>query len=203
MIDSLPPIANHLWQSTLFASLAGLLTLALRENSARVRYWVWVVASLKFLIPFALLMTIGGSVAWRKAPTVGPNVYVVMQQVSQSFAARTVASPVLATVPSVPDALPAILFGVWACGSIGFSISWLRRWRRITATVRAGSPVRLDLSIRAISSPSFLEPGVFGLFRPILLLPEGMLEHLSPEQWKSNISSLLVNTTQSLSDKEK
>ncbi len=30
-------LANHLWQSTLFAGLAGLLTLPLRNNHARVR----------------------------------------------------------------------------------------------------------------------------------------------------------------------
>jgi hypothetical protein len=45
--DSLSPIANHLWQSTLFVGAAGLVTLALRKNSARVRYWVWMAASLK------------------------------------------------------------------------------------------------------------------------------------------------------------
>jgi hypothetical protein len=30
-----PSIGNHLWQSTLFAAAAGLLTLALRKNHAR------------------------------------------------------------------------------------------------------------------------------------------------------------------------
>ena len=50
--DSLSPIANHLWQSTLFAGAAGLLTLILRKNPARVRHWIWVAASLKFLVPF-------------------------------------------------------------------------------------------------------------------------------------------------------
>ena len=41
--------ANHLWQSTLFAALAGLLTLAFRRNRAQVRYWLWLAASVKFL----------------------------------------------------------------------------------------------------------------------------------------------------------
>ena len=31
------PLANHLWQSTLFAAAAGLLTLALKNNRARLR----------------------------------------------------------------------------------------------------------------------------------------------------------------------
>ena len=33
--DSLSPIANHLWQSTVFAGAAGLLTLALRHKLRR------------------------------------------------------------------------------------------------------------------------------------------------------------------------
>ena len=49
------PVANHIWQSTLFATVAGLLTLALRKNHARVRHGVWLVASCKFLLPFSLL----------------------------------------------------------------------------------------------------------------------------------------------------
>jgi hypothetical protein len=59
----LTAIANHLWQSTLFAGLAALVALALRKNHARVRYQLWLAASLKFLIPFALLIRLGGHLA--------------------------------------------------------------------------------------------------------------------------------------------
>jgi bla regulator protein blaR1 len=55
---NLSPVANHLWQSTLFAAAAWLLTVALRKNHASVRYRLWLAASVKFLIPFSLL--IGG-----------------------------------------------------------------------------------------------------------------------------------------------
>jgi bla regulator protein BlaR1 len=48
------PIVNHLWQSTVFVAVAGMLTLLLRRNLARTRYWLWLVASAKFLIPFGL-----------------------------------------------------------------------------------------------------------------------------------------------------
>ena len=51
MADLLP-VANHLWQSTLCAATVWLLTLALRKNHAAVRYWLWLAASVKFLIPF-------------------------------------------------------------------------------------------------------------------------------------------------------
>jgi bla regulator protein BlaR1 len=63
----LPPFANHLWQSTLFAGLAGLLTLALRKNHARVRHSLWLAASCKFLVPLSVLMALGGHIQWRTA----------------------------------------------------------------------------------------------------------------------------------------
>jgi len=36
-LSQVEPLANHLWQSTVFASFAGLLTIALRKNRAHVR----------------------------------------------------------------------------------------------------------------------------------------------------------------------
>jgi bla regulator protein blaR1 len=38
-------VADHLWQSTLIAAVAGLLALVLRRNRAHVRYCVWLAAS--------------------------------------------------------------------------------------------------------------------------------------------------------------
>ena len=191
--ESLSPIANHLWQSTVFASAAGLLTLALRKNSARVRHGVWVAASLKFLIPFSALIAIGNRIEWRMAPAIAPDVSAVMEQVSQPFTLTTVSSPTSAIMPTAPNALPEILFAIWACGFVGIAISSWIRLRRVAAAVRAGLPVQLDLPITAISSPSFLEPGVFGVFRPTLLLPEGILEHLTPEEWKSVVAHELCH----------
>src|SRR5580704_16728904 len=57
--------SSHLVQSTLFAGAVALLTLAFRANRAQVRYWLWLSASLKFLIPFALLSIAGSHIrAW-------------------------------------------------------------------------------------------------------------------------------------------
>ena len=57
------PLVNHVWQSTVLIGVAALVAQALRNNSARVRYWVWFAASLKFLVPFSALVSIG-SLAW-------------------------------------------------------------------------------------------------------------------------------------------
>ena len=45
---TLAALANHVWQSTLFALAVGALTLALRRNRAAVRYALWLASSIKF-----------------------------------------------------------------------------------------------------------------------------------------------------------
>src|SRR5882672_9629217 len=92
-----PALGNHLWQSTVFVITAGLLTLLLRKNHARARYWVWLVASVKFLIPFSLLVAIGsylpgsGRAAGTKAAF-----YVAVEEVSQPFT-----QPTMPVIPHV------------------------------------------------------------------------------------------------------
>ncbi len=45
--DGVRGLCNHLWQSTLFVGVVALLALLLRENQARIRYWLWMAASAK------------------------------------------------------------------------------------------------------------------------------------------------------------
>lgn len=54
-------LTDHLWQSTLFVLAAALIAAALRKNGAHIRHAVWVAASVKFLLPFAVLMGVGGA----------------------------------------------------------------------------------------------------------------------------------------------
>ena len=44
-------LTNHLWQSTLFVFAAWLVAASLRTNGAHVRHRIWLIASLKFLVP--------------------------------------------------------------------------------------------------------------------------------------------------------
>src|SRR5689334_19607798 len=60
-------VMNHVWQSTLFAAAAGLLTAAFRRDRAQVRYGLWLCASCKFLLPFSLLIGMGSRLEWRPA----------------------------------------------------------------------------------------------------------------------------------------
>ena len=63
-------LLDHLWQSTLVAALAALLTITLRHNAARVRFWLWFAASMKFLTPFAALAALGRTLSNLHVPAV-------------------------------------------------------------------------------------------------------------------------------------
>jgi bla regulator protein blaR1 len=190
----LSPLANHLWQSTLFAAIAGMLTLLLRKNRARARHWVWLAASWKFLVPFSLLISVGSQMHWRTAPqAMQLNLSVVIDEVSRPFTAPAASLAPMTAAPPATSAVPALLWTLWACGFLGISCSWWVRWRRIHAAVRAGSPVHMELPIRAVSSPALLEPGVFGMFRPVMLLPEGILDRLTAAQLEGVIAHELCH----------
>ena len=62
---------DHLWQSTLFCGGAWLVAIGLRANGAALRHWLWLLASLKFLVPFSALYSIG-ALARTAAPCGGP-----------------------------------------------------------------------------------------------------------------------------------
>jgi hypothetical protein len=79
-------IVNHLWQSTLMMLVAWLLTLVLKRNQARTRYWIWMAASLKFLAPFSLLAAIGN---WLRPASVlaieSPQLTSAMMKMADPF----------------------------------------------------------------------------------------------------------------------
>jgi beta-lactamase regulating signal transducer with metallopeptidase domain len=191
--QNLSPLANHLWQSTLFAGVAGLLTLGFRKNRAAVRYGLWLAASLKFLIPFSILVGIGHQLNWSlPAEIAKPQVISVVGQISRPFSA---ANPDLAqdsnqSTPArepapVSSGLPAMLLYLWLSGSGFVLFLWLRDWLRVRRTLGVATPLPLDAGVAAMSSRSALEPGVVGIFRPVLLLPEGIHERLTPDQLKA------------------
>jgi bla regulator protein BlaR1 len=188
-------LANHLWQSTLFAAMAGLLTLALRKNRAQTRYWLWLAASIKFLIPFSLLVDVGSHFGQHAAPAVTPpGLSYVIEQVSQPFSAPTPLATTTAGPPSsLVDWVPPFLYAIWAIGFATLICSWWRRWRGLRAALRTASPLDLQTGMEAMSSPAFAEPGVFGVRRPVLLLPAGITERLTPPQLKAIVAHELCH----------
>jgi beta-lactamase regulating signal transducer with metallopeptidase domain len=187
-------VANHVWQSTLFAAVAGFLTLALRNSRARIRHCLWLTASCKFLVPFSVFVALGGQLASRTAsPGLQSALSLVASEFSQPFAAPAVS--VLSSALGLPAqrSVPSVLLIVWSCGTAGIALSWWIRWRRILATVRDAVPLQLAIPIPARSSTTALEPSVFGVFKPTLLLPAGIVDRLTPTQLQAVITHELCH----------
>jgi bla regulator protein blaR1 len=205
------PLANHLWQSTLFAGVVALLTLALRKNSPRVRYALWFSTSVKFLIPFSLLIGIGSHLAQPRSPA-SRGFSFVIQEISEPFAPtiRAVA-PALSPhgLTAASSLLPAFLFAAWLCGCATVLFRWWSQWRRVVAAVREGQVARAGREFqvlerlkrdRAIArrvdlviSKSALEPGIVGVLRPIMLLPSGMSDRLTDAQLEAILTHELCH----------
>ena len=192
-----PAFGNHLWQSTLFAVAAAALTLILRKNQARARYWLWMAASIKFLIPFSWLVAIGSRLAWVRSPAQAKSpLYFTLETVSQPFT-----QPAASVIPATSNAasaivhwVPAIFAAMWLCGFLAVILIWCLRWRKISADIRGAVPLRegrevdalrramhvtgIRQQIQLLLSRATLEPGIFGMARPVLVWPHGISDHL-------------------------
>ena len=205
---------NHLWQSTGFAAVAVLLAFALRANSARARYWLWLSASVKFLVPFSVLAAIGSSLGRWLVPTTPVSRFPsVIEEVVQPFAATKDAVMPTAYVPvSAVTLLPAMLLALWCCGFVAVLLYVWARWRRVAAAVRSSTPLtegrelnalrRIQWggppglpssAIRLVSSAASLEPGIFGIFRPLLWLPAGIANRLEDAELEAILAHELCH----------
>jgi bla regulator protein blaR1 len=204
-IMNLMALGNHLWQSTIFALFAWLLVRVFRKNSARVRYWIWMLASLKFLFPLSLLVALGSHLS-------GPaKQYVVAVDVpaigflglpfgSNPFQKEFLA---MATATSEPDPSPNQsatrgVVAIWLLGVGAVLASRLVRVRRvreilstarqledgreIEAIERVKSRRGLTRKVRWATTESVIEPGIHGIFRPTLVLPSRLTELLDAGQ---------------------
>jgi beta-lactamase regulating signal transducer with metallopeptidase domain len=175
----------------------------MRRNHARTRYWLWLAASIKFLVPFSLLITFGSHLATpRPVPPTQTTVYFAMEEVSQPF--TSIVIPIAASAPVEKrrtPILPIVLAAVWFAGFAVVLAIWFVYWRRITAILRASTLVhegreleilrRLELAaglrkrIQLLASPSTLGPGIYGIARPILLWPAAISQRLDDAHLES------------------
>jgi len=186
----------HLWQSTLCVGVAAVLAYALRHAPARTRHAIWLLASLKFLIPLPLLVVAGTYVGRWLLPAGDPQWTAAAQWLDRSMARWS-----LTVTTGAGDIGPtwlAIGSAVWLAGMLAVALQRWRQWRHVRVMIRTATPLdsgrEADALRRVMSSgserrsvqllqcSSRLEPGVTGLIRPKLLWPAGLSDRLSDEQ---------------------
>ena len=190
------PLVNHLWQSTLTAGVALLLVLLLRRNHAYVRYWVWLAASVKFLVPFSLLVGAGEELRslFTTSVVVTPPLAALVQRIEQPL-------PQIGYLDVESTAanrhgvgwVPVLLMTVWIAGMLLVAARWLHAWLRVRAARQSALPLELSLEVPVLSTNELLEPGIFGVFRPVLLLPRGVLDRLSQAQLEAVLAHELCH----------
>jgi TonB family protein len=173
----LTELVNHLWQSTFIVAAIAALTAMLREDGAHARYWLWWAASVKFLLPFSLLTAFGRALQEAGGPRV--------ELADWPAALGALAEPMPEAARSLPLALA--LLGVWALGFAAVVGSWTVRALKVRALLRAsvayaGVLPRAAGGLEARTSRALLEPALVGILRPVLLLPQGITEQLTPSQ---------------------
>jgi beta-lactamase regulating signal transducer with metallopeptidase domain len=166
---------DHLWQSTFFAAGAGLLTLALRGYSARIRFWLWFSASFKFLIPFAALTALGSYLLVPVAPQMSAPAFFLIRPAAQPFSAPMSAlSAPAATGPH----LTLFLIVLWGIGVAAVLARWLVRWFRLRGILGGAVDMPVTAPVIVKQARSSIEPGLVGIWKPVILLPQGITEHL-------------------------
>jgi uncharacterized protein (TIGR03435 family) len=130
-----------------------------------------------------------------------PTLSSALNTFNQPFLlSQTIASDVPATPPAVlsTPSWPAVLAGIWLVGCVVVLAVWTIRWFRIAAIVRASKPltdvdviarlrraeavIGVTRPLRAVVSEAAIEPGVFGIVRPVLVWPCDLGAHLQGKQ---------------------
>ena len=180
-------VLNHLWQSTLFVLAAALLTLALRTNHASARHSIWLAASLKFLLPFSVLISLGEHLGWLTGLTAAPQWTVIVRNIAQPASIPNFL-PTPRALPPLLSYLEWLLATGWLVGFMAVVTHWAAQWRRIKLYLRSARRIEVGSSIETRACASILEPGVVGIRNPVLLLPLDLAQRLPPEQMRAIVA---------------
>jgi hypothetical protein len=146
-----------------------------------VRFWVWFAATAKFLVPFAL---IAGAAGWMAA-------HLHAQAPPRLEFARQVLAPMTAPGPGrtlirplarMPLDVGPWLGAAWILGT-AVVLGWrAAQWRALERALAAASPLAIPTALPALEGRGKGGPVVVGFLRPVLVLPPGLVERLTPAE---------------------
>ena len=200
---ALRSLADHLWQSTLVALAAAGLCLLLGRYRAQVRSAIWTAASVKFVVPVALLTTIGGWLPWPASPVAPAPAPAAVWTLGQPFSISDApASESRSPAPAgrgtpAPISVPLLVLVLWTIGSAMVAARHASRMAEARVIRRYARPLDVgreaDAFTRAAAAQGHprvalrasalcASPCVIGTFRPVLLWPDGISDRLTDAQ---------------------
>ncbi|HSG81184.1 MAG TPA: M23/M56 family metallopeptidase [Gemmatimonadota bacterium] len=199
-----------LYSAVLFVIVLGL-TRVLRESSPVLRHAVWGLVLLRLVLPVDLASPVSlGSLAARSFPVksmretwpVGAGSALEMEHAVFPVEGRKVGD-------AGPPAWPLALAIVWLVGATATGASLYRRRRGYRRIVRQASPLatvpirvllerwRHELGIRrqvaVVTSAALHSPFTIGSLRPVVFLPQAVVEHDEPGVVESVIAHELAH----------
>lgn len=221
-------LADHLWQATLFSLVALVVAAALKRAPASARYFVWLVALIKFALPSALLGFLLAQAGIRlPAPatydlhspgttlTVSPLLSPAAGYATSARAPGPPAGPASSDITAAEAAREesSRLYGaaacLWLAGCLLLLVAWSRGRRNLSAALRRGeavgdgresdalvrvqSKLGLRRKIGLVITPAVSEPGVWGVWRPVLVLPEGVADQLDDDEFEAVLTHELAH----------
>ncbi len=183
----------HLWTASWTALAAAILVLLLRRVPARVRFTLLLVATLRFAVPTPLLTSAGAALA-----SCLPSRPVILAQAQALEGLIRPGGIFVSSVSAHPIGLPLdrAVPVLWLLGvSISLAV-WFRRGatrvvavreaseEEIAALKRAAARLRVPTPPLKIAEPGFT-PSAAGIWRPEVILPDGLAEELSAGELES------------------
>jgi TonB family protein len=198
-----PRFADHLWQTTLFALIMLAASFALRRGSANWRHTFCLLASAKFIVPAALFVFLAqqsGLESFLRAGRLKTQSAELLSRISEPAATlvSTYDVTVVTTGPTRQQPIYLVLTAVWLAVSFAILLLWAIRRRRFLRSLRLGRRVRRGREWRALKqaqetlrikrnvglvmSPLKIEPGLWRVWRPVIVLPESMANLLDDDE---------------------
>ncbi|MGH9937113.1 MAG: TonB family protein, partial [Blastocatellia bacterium] len=165
-----PVFTNHLWQATLFAFVVWIAVKSLNQAPARFRYFLWLIAMMKFLLPSALLVWMIGqagvdlswpfeavqsaaSTAASGMATAYAEVRIIFQiaQPPASFAQTATANATaIATAANHHAEFHCALTMVWLLGALAAAGRWLIRRQCFARSLRGDQVITSGREFNAL-----------------------------------------------------
>ena len=198
----------HLFQSTVCAGIAALVAVVLRRAPARTRHTIWLLASLKFFVPFSVFVLAGSYIGLLTSSLAMPRAATAIRWLDESLSFWTLDVVGGSDGTGLPivigrQGLLALAL-VWATGVAVLTAWRWRQWRDLSRLARASTRLEhgreADLlqrvarastrprPIELLQCPSSFEPGIVGILRPKLLWPEGLSAQLSDTELEAILS---------------
>ena len=215
-----PNVAVHLWETALFVGLLALGVQFLKRAPASTRYWFWLLAAVKLLVPSVLLVWLVSDIP-PAAPTLSPPSLepstLGAQALDPGRPVYEILQPLLLSPPPAAQPVSAIAHNelycmltlTWLAGFLFFVVRWARGSLSLAWTVktsdglvssreteilnRVRSRLRLAQEVDLLVSAHVTEAGLWGVWRPTVLLPEGVANRLSDEELEAVILHELLH----------